>query len=65
MDPNHDNTPLKNARNARNAIKLAAILATNAMAVEAPLAAASMTFLSFLQNKITQTGIGFQISLTL
>ena len=48
IDPSHDNTPLKNARNARKAIKLAAMLATNAMAVEAPLAAASMIFLSSL-----------------
>lgn len=57
MDPSHDNTPLKNARNARKAIKLAAMLATNAMAVDAPLAAASITFLSLLQKNKTVSQI--------
>ena len=53
IDPIHDKTPLKNARKARNAIKLAAMLATKAMAVLAPLAAASMTFLSVLKISTT------------
>ena len=50
MDPIQDKTPLKNARNARKAIRFAAILATNAIAVDAPLAAASITFLSLLER---------------
>lgn len=50
MDPIQDNIPLKNARNARKAMRFAAILATNAIAVDAPLAAASITFLSVLER---------------
>ena len=50
MDPIQDNTALKNARNARKAMRFAAILATNAIAVDAPLAAASITFLSVLER---------------
>ena len=50
MDPIQDNIPLKNARNARKAMRFAAILATNAIAVDAPLAAASIMFLSVLER---------------
>lgn len=51
IDPSQDKTPLKNAKKARKAIRLAAMLATRAIAVLAPLAAASIIFLSFLQDK--------------
>lgn len=50
MDPIQDNTPLRNARNAVKAMRFAAMLATNAIAVDAPLAAASITFLSVLER---------------
>jgi hypothetical protein len=39
-----------NARNARNAIKFAAIFATKGIAFDAPDAAASITFTSFLET---------------
>jgi hypothetical protein len=48
MEPIYDKIASRNARNARNAIKFAAIFATNGIAFDAPEAAASMTFTSFL-----------------
>ena len=50
--PNHDKTALTNSNMAINAIRLAAMLATNLMEADAPAAAASNIFLSFLENKI-------------
>jgi hypothetical protein len=41
----------KNANNDRKAIRLAAILATSLMEADAPAAAASIIFLSFLKKK--------------
>ena len=50
MLPKKNNTPLKNAMNAKNVMSMAATLATKEIAVDAPLAAASITFLSSLKR---------------
>lgn len=60
IDPSHDKTPLKNAKKARKAIRLAAMLATRAIAVLAPLAAASIIFLSFLWDKVKDPWTGVE-----
>jgi hypothetical protein len=49
MEPSQESIALKNAKNARNAIKLAAMLATREIAVHAPFAAASITLRSPLK----------------
>lgn len=50
--PNQENTALTKANIARKAIKLAAMLATSFIDDEAPAAAASNMFLSFLKTNI-------------
>ena len=54
MLPKYDNTPLKNEMNAKKVMSMAATLATKVMADAAPLAAASITFLSSLKGKIKE-----------
>ena len=50
LSPNQVKVALTKALRAMKAIRLAAILATRAMAVEAPVEAASIMFLSGLKN---------------